>query len=132
MAELVSQTATLRCPCALLPAIIGCDVFAAHGAVCEPCLPLPACCHLLLLPNTSAAAACLRKPGQRSLGFGGHPGEDSEQSVPWPVWSLSGARRCLVYTWRKSHCGSDQGCNEWEQPRLLYAEASLFLITINF
>ena len=41
-----------------------------------------------------------RRP--RSLGFGGHPGECSEQSGPWPVWSLSGARSRLVYTWQKS------------------------------
>jgi len=64
------------------------------------CLLATTCCrrllHLLLL-------LALRKPGPRSLGFAGHPGEGSEQSVPWPVWSLFAARIRLVYTWPKSH-----------------------------
>ena len=52
-AELVSQTTTLRRPRALLPAIIGCDLFAARktSAVTRALL---ACCRCLL-----AAAACL-------------------------------------------------------------------------
>jgi len=39
-AELVSQTATLR----LLPAIIGCDLFAARNTVREPCLLVTVTC----------------------------------------------------------------------------------------
>jgi len=52
--ELVSQTAMLRLPRALLYAIIGCNLFAARNTVCEPCLPLLACRHLLRPPTTSA------------------------------------------------------------------------------
>ena len=65
-AELVSQTVTLRRPRALLPAIIGCDLFAARktvrrdtGPACL--LPLPSRCRLLPPPATSAAAACFAK-----------------------------------------------------------------------
>ena len=52
-AELISQTATLRRPRALLPVIIKCDLFAARNTVFEPCLLATATC---LLPL--AAAAC--------------------------------------------------------------------------
>jgi len=66
---------------------------------CSCCQLAATCCrrllHLLLL-------LALRKPGPRSLEFGGHPGEGSEQSVPWPICSLFGARIRLVYTWPKS------------------------------
>jgi len=105
----------------------------------EPCLlstaayllpPAATCCRRLLhlLPLLA-----LRKPDPR---FGDNPGEGSEQSVPWPVWSLFGARIRLVYTWQKSHWGSDHGCNwvGW-RPRLLYVHASIFpwlLSTSNF
>jgi len=65
-AELVSQTVTLRRPRALLPAIIGCDIFTARKTVRDASpaclLPLPACCHLLQPPATSAAVACFAKP----------------------------------------------------------------------
>ena len=65
-------------------------------------LLLPACCHLLSRLLHLLLLLALRKPGPRSLGFGDHPGEGSEHSVPWPVWSLFGARIHLVYTWQKS------------------------------
>jgi len=86
-------------------------IFTPRHAFCRVTSPAS----LLLLPACwQVAATCcrrllylllllaLRKPGPRSLGFGGHPGEDSEQSVPWPVWSLFGAQIRLVYTWQKS------------------------------
>jgi len=84
-AELVSQTATLHRPRALLPAIIGCDLFAARKTVRDASpaclLPLPACCHQLPPPATPAAAACFANLGPRSPGFGGHP-----KSFPFPLW----------------------------------------------
>jgi len=85
-AELISQTATLHCPRALLPAIIGmqfifgaqtCGTQTVRNASPSCLLPLPVaatCCHRLLHLQPPPA---LRKPGPRSLGFGGHPGERS-------------------------------------------------------
>jgi len=63
------------------------------------CLFAVTCCRRLL--NLLLCLA-LRKPGARSLGFGGHPGEGFEKSVPWPVWSLFGVQICLVSTWQNS------------------------------
>jgi len=104
-AELVRHCAALALCC--LP-LLG-AVYLRHARPSAVTRALPACCRCLL-----AAFCCrhllhllpplaLRKPGPRSLWFGGHPGEGSEQSVPWPVWSLSGARSRLVSTWQKSH-----------------------------
>jgi len=53
-AELVSQT--LRCPRALLPAIVGCDLFAARNTVRERCLLATAAC--LLPPAATACYIC--------------------------------------------------------------------------
>jgi len=85
-AELISQTATLHRPRALLPAMIGVQSISRAQACgtqtirnaspsCLLLLPVAAtCCHRLLhlLPPLA-----LRKPGPRSFGFGGHPGERS-------------------------------------------------------
>jgi hypothetical protein len=80
------------------------QVAAFQAWVTGPCflLLLPACCHLLSHLLHLLLLLALRKPGPRSLGFGDHPGEGSEHSVPWPVWSLFGAQIRLVYTWQKS------------------------------
>jgi len=80
--------------------------FVTHLAVsqallaCYCCLRAATCCGCLLLLLLLLA---VRSPGPRSLGFGDNPGEGSEQSVPWPVWLLSGARSRLIYTCQKSH-----------------------------
>ena len=98
-AKLVSQTATLRRPRALLPAIIGCDLFSAHKTVRDASpaclLPLPAAatCYRRLLQLLPLLA--LRKPGPRSLGFGGHSGENlSNQTLAGLVtlWSMKKPR----------------------------------------
>ena len=91
--------------------------FVTHLAVsqalfaCYCCLRAVTCCRCLLhlLPLLA-----VRKPGPRSLGFGDNPGEGSEQSLDWLVWSLSRARSRFVYTWQKSHWStSTMGTIEW-------------------
>jgi len=77
-AELVSQTATLRCPRALLPAIMECDQLAARNTVREPWLPLPACNHLLPPTATCAAAACFAKTRHQD-----HPIACAQVKVPF-------------------------------------------------
>ena len=110
-AELVSQT--LRCPRALLPAIVGCDLFAARNTVCEPCLPLLACRHLLRPPTTSAAAVCFAKTRPKVIRVWKPSWGESEQSdFGWFSCSLE-HEAISFHMWHKSYWGSDQGCNEW-------------------
>jgi len=74
---------------------------------CYCCLRAATLLHLLPL-------LAVRKPGLRSLGFGDNPGEGSEQSVPWQIWLLSGARSQLVHTWQKSYWSiATMGAIEW-------------------
>ena len=105
-ADLVSQIATLRRPRALLPAIIGCDLFAAHKTVRDASpaclLPLPACCHQLPPPAIPAADACFATLGPRSLEFGGHPGEGSDLSVLGRFGRSLEHEAASFHTWQKS------------------------------
>ena len=106
MAELVSQIATLRRPCALVRAIIGCDLFAARKTVRDASpaclLPLPACCHLLPTPATSTADACIAKFRPEVARVRGHPGEGSEQSVPGRVGRSLEHKAASFHTWHKN------------------------------
>jgi len=82
-------------------------IFAPRHAFCCVISPaslllLPACCHLLSSPATSAAAACLAKtrPEVARVWRSSWGGFCAISSLP--VWSLFGARIRLVYTWQKS------------------------------
>ena len=83
----------------MLPAIIGCDLFAARKIVRDASpaclLPLPACCHLLLPPATPAAAACFAKPRPEVAQVWRPSWWGFWAISPWPVWSLSRARSRL-------------------------------------
>jgi hypothetical protein len=107
--KLVSQTATLHRPRALLPAIIGCqcDLFAARNTVparallaCYRCLP-ETCCHLLPPPATSTAAACFAKTRSEVTRVWRPSWGGSEQSDFGRLGPSLEHEAALFHTWHK-------------------------------